>query len=248
VAVLGGGCDLARSEDAAAPAPKTPREALIESAPDESAGRYRFTIKDADMTSTGEVDPTAKGLHIASEYKDKDLGFTMRMAFLVVDQESWVKIKFTGTEGLTGLPKLPNKWLRLDPAKITDTESVPLAFDGPDPINAESLLHAVVSANDKGSGRFDGTVDLTKATGAEVVDADALKALGEAAKTVHFTATVDASGRLASIAVDVPAAGKTPAFKYTVTYADYGSAPTVSPPAAAEAGDAPAAAYELLNG
>jgi hypothetical protein len=244
---VGSGCDVAGSQDEASPAPQTPKEALIASVPDGSEGRYRFTVTDADMTSTGEVDPTAKGVHIASAYTDKDLGFTMNMAFLVVDQQAWTRITFTDTKSLTGLPELPDNWLRLDPTKVKDPDSMPLAFDGADPVNATSLLRSAVSANDKGSGRFDGTLDLTRASDAEVVDPDGLTALGEAAKAVPFTATVDAGGRLASITVEVPAAGETPAHQFVVTYADYGSAPAVSPPVAAEATDAPAAAYELLN-
>lgn len=246
--VLASGCDAAGSQDAASPAPQTPKEALIAAVPDGSEGRFRFTVKDADTTSTGEVDPTAKGLHIASVYTDKDLGFTMNMAFLIVDQQTWTRITFTGTKGLTGLPKLPDKWLRLDPTKVKDPDSLPLTFDGPDPVNATSLLRSAVSADDKGSGRFEGTLDLTQASDAEVLDAEGLNALGEAAKAVPFTATIDPGGRLASITVDVPAAGETPAHQFVVTYADYGSGPAVSAPVAAEIKDAPAAAYELLNG
>ena len=217
------------------------------SVPDGDEGTFRFTIKDYEASGSGVVDAASKGLTASIGYKDPDLGFTMNVAFLVVDQKSWVKVTFSNTAGLTGLPKLPNKWLLLDAAKVTDPEGTPLTFDGPDPANAAVLLASVVTATETGPGQYRGTLDLTKATEADVAEAAAITAMGEAAKAVPFTATVDTSGRLNAIQIQVPAAGKTRAYEYKMTYTGYGSAPKVTAPSAAESQSAPPEAYELLN-
>jgi len=219
----------------------------LASVPDGDEGTFRFTIKDYEASGSGVVDAASKGITANIGYKDPDLGFTMHVAFLVVDQKSWVKVTFTNTAGLTGLPKLPTKWLLLDPAKVTDPESTPLTYDGPDPANAAVLLASIGAATETGPGRYRGTLDLTKATDADVADPAEITAMGEAAKAVPFTATVDMSGRLNAIQVQVPAAGKTRAYEYRMTYTGYGDAPNVSAPSATESQNAPAEAYELLN-
>ena len=73
-----------------------------------------------------------------------------------------------------------------------------------------------------------------------------LTALGERAKALPFTATVDAAGRIAVFTLTVPVAGDAKKIAYQVAYRRYGSAEAVAEPAGAR--PAPAAAYELLNG
>jgi hypothetical protein len=71
--------------------------------------------------------------------------------------------------------------------------------------------------------------------------------MGEVAKAVPFTATVDASGRLSAIRIQVPTAGKRRVHEHQIAYTGYGKAPKVTAPPAAESLNAPAEAYELLN-
>jgi hypothetical protein len=59
---------------------------------------------------------------------------------------------------------------------------------------------------------------------------------------------VDAAGRLTSTVVRIPAAGKSKAAKYTITYRDFGSAAKVTKPAPGEQRPAPAEAYRMLRG
>jgi hypothetical protein len=158
-----------------------------------------------------------------------------------------MKVSFSNTAGLTGLPKLPKKWLLLDPAKVADPENAPLTFDGPDPVNAAVLFASVVTVKETGPGRYRGTLDLTKAADAGVAEAKEITAMGAAAKAAPFTATLDASGRLTDLRIKMPAAGKTRAYEHKITYTDYGDAPTVTAPSATGSQKAPAEAYELLN-
>lgn len=243
--MLLGGCGTVNEPTAAPPAPKTPKEKLLDAVPDGSQGTFSFTLKDAETTAKGAVDPKAKRLHLTSEYKDKELGFTMTMGYLIIDQESWVKITFANTKGVTGLPKLPKKWLHLDRTKVKDQEDV--GFGDPDPASAVSLFRSIVDVTEPAAGQFTGTVDLTTATKAEILDKQGLDALGAQAKAVPFRAVVDGQGRLTSIELDVPAYGEVKAYTHQATYSDYGAAPAVEEPPAGETQEAPAEAYELLN-
>lgn len=242
VLALAGGCAETGSE---APAPATPKDKLLAAVPDGSQGNFRFTLKDAETTGKGVVDPAGKRMQLTTEYKDKKLGFTMTMGFLIIDQESWIKVTFANTKGLTGLPKLPKKWLHLDRSKVTDQEDID--FDDPDPAGAVALFRSIVDVAESTTGQFAGTVDLTQATETEVLDAAELAALGEKAKAVPFQALVDTTGRLTSIEINVPAFGDAPAYTHQATYGDYGVAPAVEEPPAGQTQEAPAAAYELLN-
>jgi hypothetical protein len=243
VTVMLGGCGAVKEEVAAV----TAKQTLLASVPDGSEGPFRFTGKDVTGDISGSVDPAAKGLDLKTSVKDPEHGFSTHIAFRVVGDEAWTKISFTETKGLTGLPKLPNKWLKLDRAKFTNADGMP-TYDGADQGNAGPLVQAATSVQDDGSGKYSGVIDLTSGEAAKVLDAEQMTALGEAAKQVPFTAVVGADQNLASLTLDVPAAGSAKAFRYVVTYKDYGSAPKVAAPAAGQAQDAPALAYDLLNG
>jgi hypothetical protein len=250
VAASAGGCGPA-DKDGSAAAPSTPsqspRETLLASVPDDSKGPFRFSGKDATNDISGSVDPTAKGMLLSTSVKDPEHRFTMKMAFLVIDQQTWMKVSFTGAKGVTGLPKLPAKWLKLDRAKIKDAGTAPV-YDGVDQGNSGPLLDAATKVEDKGSGQYTGVIDLTQGSAAQVLEPDQMTALGAAAKAIPFRAKIGADKNLASLTLDIPAAGKAKAFQYSVNYRDYGSAPKIAVPAAGQAQDAPALAYQLLNG
>jgi hypothetical protein len=237
----------AASPAGSAPSPSTraPRDILLAAAPDGSQGSFRFAIADAEATGSGVVDADAERMQMITEFKDPDLDLAVKISFLLVGQESWMKVSFS--KRLPGLPRLPKKWLHLDRAKISSDDGLPLSFDDPDPASAATILAASADVTESGAGRYRGTVDLTAAADAEVVDKKTLAALGVAAKRVPFEAVVDARGRLTSLVVDVPAAGGAPAFRRTATYRDYGAATAPAPPSAAQSQEAPAAAYEMLN-
>ncbi|WP_329106991.1 hypothetical protein OG792_02590 [Micromonospora sp. NBC_01699] len=231
---------------APATAAPNPKETLLAAVPDETRPGFAYTIKDWETTLTGEVAPEVKGTHLRMSYKEPSMGFTMHMAYLTVDKDTWTKISFTDTKGLTGLPKLPAKWMLLDPAKLTSADAVPTTWSSADVADLKPLL-ANTTITESGGGKYAGTVDLSGAVGTNILAEETAAGIGEAAKTLPFQATVDAEGRLTSLVVNVPAVGKTKAYDYSVTYADYGSAPPVAAPAAADAVPAPAAAYELIN-
>ncbi|GAA4692283.1 hypothetical protein [Phytohabitans rumicis] len=252
--LLAGGCaEKAAQTPATTPSatpsaapPASAKDKLLAAAPDESSERFRFTQKVAGTTGTGVVDVAGKRLHYTTEYKDPSVGFTMTMAFLVIDQEAWVKITFSNTQSVRGLPKLPKAWLHVDRSKVPDLKN--LTSDDLDPGSAAALFGSIVDVTESTAGSYAGTLDLTKTAEAEVVEPDALTELGDKAKALPFRATVDSAGRLTAVSFDVPALGKEPAFTYETKYSDYGTAPAVEEPPADQVQEAPAEAYEFLNG
>lgn len=246
-----GGCGVADAvKDTGTPAsakPLAPRDALLEALPDASTGSFRFTISGGETPTAGEIDAGRQSYRVGFRYREPKAGFTLFSDYLVVKKQSWIKISFKGAEGLTGLPKLPKKWMLLDPAKVK-TEDVPVAYDNEtDPGEAGAVLRAIVDVKQTGAGRFAGTTDLTRKGESDIVDDARLKALGEQAKAVPFEATVDSQGRLTSTVVKIPAAGKAKASRYVITYAGYGTTPTPAAPPAGEQQPATKDAYQLIN-
>ncbi|MET8084921.1 hypothetical protein [Micromonospora sp. NPDC005194] len=244
------GCG-SKSEPAAAPQSSpsaspsvSPKEALLDAVPDGTEGAFRLSGKDASSTVDGRVDPAAKGLELNMVMPPDSDGIALKMSFLVIEEQYWVKVKLSGRPGL---PKFPDKWMKLDRAKLTDAESVP-SYDGVDQGNAGPLIQAATSVEEKSPGQYVGFIDVSEPEASKALEEGEAAALGEAAKKVPFTAVVGADKHLASLTLKMPAAGKAKAYDYVVKYADYGSAPKISVPTGAAATKAPAMAYELLNG
>ncbi|MDO3702680.1 hypothetical protein Q3W71_13480 [Micromonospora sp. C28SCA-DRY-2] len=241
------GADSGAGGTASASPTATGKQALLAAVPDGSEGAFRFSGKDATSDLSGVVDPDAKGIDLTAAVKDPEHGFTTRMSFLVVQDRIWMKVKFTGTEGLTGLPKLPNRWMELDRAKLTDPDSTP-TYEGVDIGNAGPIIEAATTVEEKGDRTYAGIVDVSGGEAAKAVGEEEVAALGDAARQVPFTAVVGADGNLASLTLAVPAAGTAEAWTYVVKYADYGSAPKLAAPSGDAAQPAPKLAYQMLNG
>lgn len=249
-AALASGCGALDTGDSAdrgtsPTAAADPKKELLKAVPTESDGTYLFEYTDASTTMTGSGDPSARGIRLATKVKDAEHGITTNLEFLVVDKDTWVKLSFTG-KNAASLPKVPAKWLKLDPAKRKGAGSVP-AYEGADPGNTGPLLDAATGVKAAGSGKYTGTIDLTSGQANKALDEEQMTALGAAAKSVPFTATVGADGNLAELVLDVPAAGKNKAFQYVVKYHDFGTAPKLAAPIGSAAQAAPALVYEILG-
>jgi hypothetical protein len=239
------GCGT-ESEPAAAPQSSpsaSPKDALLAAVPDGTEGAFRFSGKDASSTIDGRIDPAANAFELNMVMPPDD-GVVVKMSFLVIKDQNWVKAKFSGRPGL---PKFPDKWMKLDPTKLTDAASIP-AYDGVDQGNTGPLIQAATEVEEKSPGQYVGFIDVSAGEAAKALEDGEAAALGEAGKKVPFTAVVGADKHLASLTLKIPAAGKTKAYDYVVKYTDYGSTPKITAPTGASATKAPATAYELLNG
>jgi hypothetical protein len=232
----------------AAPSAKAPKDVLLAAVPTDKTGPYHFSVKESDGTFAGVVDATRKAMSLGITQKEPDAGFTMDMKFLIIDRKSWTKIKFTPAN-IPGLPRLPQKWMLLDPNKIKDKANSPLAYgdDQSDPGYTQEVLENAGQVKATAAGKFSGVTDLTMTGVEDIVDDATLKSLGAKAKSVPFTAAVDAKGRLTELAVRIPAAGKAKAYTYAATYNGYDSTSTPGVPAAGEQQKAVPAVYDMLN-
>ncbi|MFC0007209.1 hypothetical protein [Micromonospora siamensis] len=229
----------------ASPSPSptaNPKETLLAAVPDEGAGPFRFSGKDGSMSMSGRVDPDALGYEISTVFpKDAD-GISGKMSFLMIKEDLWMKLKLTGHPGL---PRFPDKWMKLDKSKLDDKESVP-AYEGADPGQTTALIEAATTVKEQGPGSYTGFIDLTKGEAADALDEGEAKALGKAGRRVPFTATIT-DEHLTSLVLNIPAAGGNKAYQYVAKYTGFGSTPVIVRPTGDQATKAPALAYEMLN-
>ncbi|MDR7278849.1 hypothetical protein [Catenuloplanes atrovinosus] len=241
------GCGL---PEEIAEAAKTPRDVLAASAPGLESPPFAYTILGVDPEGVpqdlkGVVSPAAQSYDLATSYTDRDAGFTMNLRFRVVGPASWVRVTFDAEKDVQGLPELPDKWLKVDPARAGDEDdALPTAFTpaDADPGTTAALISTAVAVTETGTGAYAGTMDLTRASDWELVD---VAAAGDAVKSVPFTASVDGTGRLTALTVEIPAIGEVQAFSYQVTYA-YGTAAPVEAPAAPDTAETPDLLYDLF--
>ncbi|BBH66413.1 hypothetical protein ACTI_30980 [Actinoplanes sp. OR16] len=222
---------------------KTVTETLLDAVPDASSPVFHYTVEGGLNPFSGVIDPAGRAMTAEITQKVPDTPITLSMRFLVVEEKIWTKIAFTGATADLGLPKLPKKWMAIDPAKTGDSDVSDMKFSAAeiDPGYVTALVSAAAGLTQTTAGHFTGTTDLTRSTEAEIVGTKELTALGEQAKTAPLDVVVDADGRIAKATVKIPEAAD-----YEVTYDRYGAAKPLTTPA--DAVKAPAAVYELLKG
>lgn len=226
------------------PTPPNPKDALVASVAEIQKNSFTFDMKATNATGTGSVDPAAKSAAVKLNFEESGVKFLMEL--LILADDNYMKIDFGGLK-VPGMPP-PDKWQHIDRTKLKDQEALDLFnIDDADPAGAKDIFNAIVNVESAGERKYKGTVDLTKATDAGIVDEDVVKALGEQAKAVPFEATVDDKGRLASLRLDIPAAGTAKAQTWEINYSNYGTAPKLEKPPASEVQEASKAVYDMLN-
>jgi len=220
---------------------ESPKQKLLDAAPDGSSGTFRFTMTEADGTFTGAVDPATNGMEIDTVQK-VDATTKLKLDFLVYDKTIYIRLAFT--RPLPGLT-LPKSWTKLDPAKLTDKSIVNELTGTGDPANIGPLVDAAATVTAGAKGSYSGTIDLTKSNVAGVVLTPAeTTALGAAAKAIPFTATVDDKNRVTGFAMNIPAVGKRKAEVQSATYQYL----PLTLPSVKDAPPTPASVYKLMNG
>ena len=223
----------------------SPRATLIASVQEIQETSFRFKINGAGTTASGSVDVPADSAVLKANYLDEQSDTKFTMDVLVIGKDSYLKLDF-GDARIPGFPP-PDKWQHLDQAKIKDADSLELdVSEDPDPGGAKDIFAAIVTAENAGDRRYEGTVDIS-ATDAGLLDDEVVGRLGNAAKTVPFEATLDGERRLVNLKLRIPAAPKVKAQVWEITYSDYGAAPKLRKPRAGNVQEAPSQIYELLN-
>lgn len=242
--IPGGRSGSDKAESPSAQPEKPPREVLAESTRETTRSTHKFTMTVGEGTAEGAGDPTTGSGKVDLTFASPEDGLKLTMSFLSVGGDAWLKVDLGRAASLPDSPKLPKQWMRLDRSKVEDTDD--LEFKG-DPIDAAAVFEAIVEVRKAGERLYEGTVDLTKATDAFMVDEDHIKAMGARASSIPFSATVDDKGRLASLEMKVPAAGDFAAASWKGAYSDYGITIDFVKPQPGEAVEAPPAAYEIVN-
>lgn len=199
---------------------------------------FKVAAKTYQQKLTGSIDPATKSADIVVSSTDPQSPGTISLR--QIGTASWIKFDL-GPEVAAAL-KLPTGWMHVDRSKVTDPTRV--SIDDSDPTSSLIVVNHIVQVTGSG-GHYTGTADLTSDTHDEVLDKEALTALGTKAKALPFEATVNSQGQLSLLRVDVPAAGSRPAYVVEYVYSNFGA--KVAPQKPAAAVNAPAGAYQALN-
>src|SRR5262249_5318498 len=113
------------------------------------------------------------------------------------------------------------------------------------PTRATGLFDGMTDAKKVDATHYTVTLDLTKATGSSI-DASTLTKMGEKAKNVPATVTLDDQQRLAGVSLDLSSVDADASI--TTTYTDYGAPVNVSAPAKSDTVEAPDTVYRIFNG
>lgn len=224
------GCEPGRDGSAAPAATPTvaPATQLANAAATLVSTPHRFTLTSGGFTVGGAADPAAKALTLSTTAAG------ISAEAVILDKDYYAKI--TGIPLINGIEG--GKWLHLDGNRVTTLARFGIG-DLNDPGSARLLIRTAATVERDGDSGLKGTFDLTIVG---TLAGQNVKAMGERAKAVPFTARLDASGRLAALSLTVD--GKQ---KYEVGYSDYGTKVPAARPAPGTVVEAPEFVYRFLN-
>ncbi|MEU4162360.1 hypothetical protein [Actinoplanes sp. NPDC026670] len=251
VALLLGGCAWLEppiDESELADPALGPAEELLRSVPGAGAPAYRFTIGGGGscMRAEGVADIAGEAFQLTITMDGPEAGSSISMGFLVLGEETWIRLRLEPA-AIGEQLGIPDGWVAFDPERV---ESFRIEADGggTDPVGAGDLLANAAGVARAGNRRYSGTLDLTKVTDPMLLSAEQVTALGEAATSVPFTASVDAGGRLSALTTQIPAGGGKAGGTCRIAFTDYGKAATPAAPVATDRSEeAEEKIYEILS-
>jgi hypothetical protein len=215
----------------AAPATSAPADARAEltaAAEKLNEQSVRMELKSAVVNGSGVMDPATKTGDMTMK-----MGAEGIFRVLLIGNDAYLKI--------TGMQGMPKKWLHMDATKLGKSGQLNLMPEG-DPGGAKQMTDSVVDVEKTGAGAFAGTLDYTRTKAND----ESVKALGDKAKAVPFTAKVDDQGRLVEFAIDTSVLHEALG-TMTTTYSDFGAPVAVEKPAASETQEAPQELIEAMG-
>ncbi|MEU4778880.1 hypothetical protein [Micromonospora sp. NPDC023633] len=236
------------SSASSAPAvPADPKEALLASTKEIEKGNFTFTLAGAGLSGKGLVHKPSNSAQFSMKFDDGS-GASMGMELIFIQPDSWVMIDL-GELGnmIPGAEKMKGKYQHLDQSKVKGAGELSRYMEEVDPAGSAALTKGITEVQKTAEGSYTGKLDASAAIESSALDADMVKALGAQAKSLPFTAKLDAEGRLTELVISVPAAGETKAHDIKVTYADYGNATAAQKPAADKVVEASPETYEMFK-
>ncbi|NLU79345.1 hypothetical protein HCA58_13330 [Micromonospora sp. HNM0581] len=226
--------------------PADPEAALVASTKGLAEGNFTFTIVADSMTGRGTFHKPSNSAQMTMAIGDED--FTMDFDLIQIQPDTWVKVNLGDLfDGVPGMEAIKDKYQHLDATKAKEAKNLDVFKEGTDPADAAGMFEGLAEVRKTGEGAYSGTFDLTAVQDSVAADEDMIKALGDKAKTIPFTAKLDAEGRLSELVMSIPAAGETKAQDIKVTYGDYGAASAVQKPTADQVIDASDQTYEMFK-
>ncbi|MGI5239616.1 hypothetical protein [Dactylosporangium sp. CA-139066] len=220
-----------------APAPK---DVLLKAVQTLDKASFTFTVKQAGMSGGGRVDAKAKAASV--EMSGKVEGTTISLAYIVIAPDVWLKADL-GAAGNKQLGITKTKWMHLDPAKVEDKTQLPIDTDGNPAIGTAGMLQGAADVKQADATHFSGVVDVTAADSLVAPDEQLLKKVGDKAKAVPFTATVDDQGRLTALKLDGSAID--PGLTIDLVFSGFDAVKPITKPSGAI--NAPASLYAMFT-
>jgi hypothetical protein len=236
-----GGDEPVDAGPAGAPASKAPapKDLLLKAVKNLDTASFNFTIKQAGMSGTGRVDAKAKAAVV--ELGGKVQGQSIALAYTVISPDVWFKADL-GTAANKQLGINKTKWMHLDPAKVEDKTQLPIDTAGNPAVGTAGMLQGAAEVKQSDATHFSGVVDVTAADSLVAPDADLLKKVGDKAKAVPFTATVDEQGRHTALKLD--GAAIDPGLTVDLVFSGFDAVKAITKPAGAV--NAPASLYAMF--
>ena len=191
------------------------------------------------MSMTGVADPKAGTANMTMDMGALGKGAKIEMRKVGND----LYMKFGGQMGdmLKG-GSSSKAWMHIDASKLAEGSNYNISPD--DPAGTKAMLEAITGVERVGEDGFKGTLDLTKS--ARFNKGDSLKALGDKATKVPFTAKKDSEGRLVELNLDMSAIQPGTGTIKT-KYHDFGTPVSVEAPPASQVQEMPAQLSGILN-
>ncbi|WP_229399765.1 hypothetical protein [Micromonospora okii] len=233
----------------ASPGTGDAKQALLNSTNEIRNGNFRFTMAGVGTTAEGQVHEPSQSAQMKLSVGDASSDVSMKLDVVHFKPDSWVKIDLGGQAAkLPGVQNLNlGKYQHLDQTRIKGNRSLGFDFEKVDPAGSEVLTQGVTEVRQTGEGAYAGTIDVSKAAEAGSLNAEIIKALGQQARSLPFTAKLDPQGRLSELVIQIPASGQTKAQDIRMTYSDYGAATAAQKPPADQVVEAPKELYNLFN-
>jgi hypothetical protein len=169
----------------------------------------------------------------------------MSMTIRVIGKKSWVKAHFDGA------PAAPANWMTVDFPRAVKGGGGPFEYATEnDPAFVGDVFLYAADVQKISPEHFTGVADMSSMHPYRILSnthLTALTALGDKAKTLPFTVTLDNQGRFTALTLAVPACKGFAATTYRVTYDAYGSTPDPTVPAASDQAAAPTWLYPMFD-
>jgi len=213
-------------------APADPLERINEAGLKLGGSSFAFTIDGGGVKGEGVRHAPSQSMQLTISASEEGQEFSVEL--IQIGNDVWMKMDLGLDPGddpdMKELADALGGWTHVTKeAAAADVGA--LASAGADAMGG-AVLQEATDLKETSPGVFTGTIDLTKNPDIDVTDEETLKALGDKAKNVPITITLDSEGRLSSFVFDIPAAADVKAQKVTMKFFDFDNVKQPTPPPA----------------